>query len=155
MQDRTEEIVALMKEGYRKGYRHISKEVLTEFIRCEWQSNRWAMIVDQQNPEKILGWISWYILDNDSLANVQEHGILGCFKKDIALSQGDNLYLCNAVVRQGVPSGVFRLLVNMAKQANPEARTISGHLRNREGSVFRWASFRLPERSEALDRLVS
>lgn len=155
MQDRTDEIVALMKEGYRKGYRHISKEILTEFVRCEWQSNRWAMIVDPNDPEKILGWISWYTLDDNSLENVKEYGILGCFQKNIPLSQGENLYLCNAVVRQNVPGGVFRLLVNMAKQANPQARTISAHLRNRGEPVFRWSSFRLPDRTEHVERLVS
>lgn len=144
MQDRTDDIVALMKEGYRKGYQHISRERLAQFVRCEWESNRWAMVVDEQDTNKLLGWISWYTLDDNSLANVQENGILGCFHKNIALNSGENLYLCNAVVRQGEPSGVFRLLMSMAKQANPEARTISAHLRNRDDPAFRWATFRLP-----------
>ncbi len=154
MQDRTDELIALMKEGYRKGYRHISKDLLTDFVRCEWESKRWAMIPDPKTDE-ILGWISWYTLDDESMKQVQEYGILGCFQKDIPLSQGENLYLCNAVVREGVPSGVFRLLVNMAKQANPQARTINAHLRNRDDPVFRWSSFHLADRSEPAEYIAS
>ena len=147
-----------MKEGFsgkeRNGYRHIPRKVLTEFVRCEWNSNRWAMIPDPETDE-ILGWISWYTLDDESLANVQEYGILGCFQKNIPLHQGTNLYLCNAVVREGVPSGVFRLLVNLAKQANPQARTINAHLRNRDDPVFRWSSFKLSGKPDLIERLVS
>ena len=150
MEDRTPEIIALMKGSYRNGYRNISQNVLAEFVRCEWRSNRWAMIVEPDN-QSILGWISWYILDDESLQNVKEYGILGCFHKDIALHKGDNLYLCNAVVKEGVSGSIFRMLVRMAKAANPEARTISAHLCNRDDPLFRWSSFRLPKQK----RLVS
>lgn len=144
MEDRTSEIIALMKGDNRNGYRHISQNVLAEFVRCEWRSNRWAMMVDS-NDQSIMGWISWYILDDESLQNVKEYGILGCFHKDISLQQGNNLYLCNAVVKEGVSGSVFRMLVKMAKAANPEARTINAHLRNRDDPLFRWSSFRMPK----------
>ena len=149
MEDRTDEIIALMKGSYRNGYRHISSNVLAEFVRCEWLSNRWAMIAEPES-QNILGWISWYILDDESLENVKEYGILGCFHKDIAIHNGNNLYLCNAVVREGVTSSIFRMLVKMAKAANPEATTINAHLRNRDDPVFRWSSFRMPSREKRL-----
>ena len=149
MEDRTSEIIALMKGGYRNGYRHISQSVLTEFVRCEWRSNRWAMIADP-NSQNITGWISWYMLDNESLENVKEYGVLGCFYKNILLHTGKNLYLCNAVVKQGVSGSVFRILVKMAKAANPQAKTINAHLRNRDDPLFRWSSFRLPGRVKRL-----
>ena len=108
MKDRTPEIIALMKGDNRNGYRHISQSVLTEFVRCEWRSNRWAMIADP-NDQSILGWISWYTLDDESLENVKEYGILGCFHKDISLHHGNNLYLCNAVVMTIGRSSYFSL----------------------------------------------
>lgn len=144
MKDRTEEIIELMTGSYRNGYRHISTKVLTEFVRCEWRSDRWAMIAEPES-ENIMGWISWYIFDDESLENVKEYGVLGCFYKDIQLHKGENLYLCNAVVKEGVSGTVFRMLVKMAKAANPEARTINAHLRNRDDPLFRWSSFKLPE----------
>lgn len=149
MEDRTDEILALMKGSYRTGYRHISRSVLNDFVRCEWRSNRWAMIVEPEN-QNILGWISWYTLDDESLKNVKEYGILGCFHNDIALHNGQNLYLGNAVVREGVTGSIFRILVKMAKVSNPEVTTINAHLRNRDDPVFRWSSFRMPYRKKRL-----
>ena len=124
-----------------QGYRHISKSVLSAFVRYEWESHRWEMIIDPRT-QQVNGWISWYRLDDASLKQVEQHGMMGCFERDIPLHSGDNLYLCNAVVREGAPVGTFCMLVSMAKAANPHTKTISAHLRNRENRTFRWSSFR-------------
>ena len=142
MRDCTEEIVSLMlttRNG--QGYRHISKSVLSAFVRYEWDSQRWEITVDHKT-RRINGWISWYRLDDASLEVVKQHGIIGCFEQDIPLQAGDNLYFCNAVVREGAPVGTLRFLVSMAKSANPHTKTISMHLRNRRNEPCRWSSFK-------------
>lgn len=142
MKDCTEEIVRLMlttRNG--QGYRHISKSVLSAFVRYEWDSQRWEMIVDPKT-QQVNGWISWYRLDDASLKQVEQHGMVGCFERDISLHSGDNLYLCNTVVRKGAPVGTFWLLISMTKAANPHTKTISAHLRNRKNKAGRWSSFR-------------
>ncbi len=141
MRDCTEEIVSLMlTTRHGQGYRHISKSVLSAFVRYEWDSQRWEMIVDPET-QQINGWISWYRLDDSSLEQIGKHGVVGCFERDIPLHSGNNLYLCNAVVRDGAPVGTFWLLVSMAKAANPYTKTISAHLRNRSNKPCRWSSF--------------
>ena len=99
------------------------------------------MIVDH-HTRQINGWISWHRLDDASLEQIRKHGVIGCFERDIPLHAGDNLYLCNAVVRPGAPVGTFWLLMSMAKAANPHTRTISAHLRNRGNKPCRWSSFK-------------
>ena len=88
--------------------------------------------------ERVLGWISWYNLDAESISEVKRHGLPDCYAHNITLYSGDHIYICNAVVRDGVPAGIFRLLWNMAVQANPEAVTINAHLRNRKDQPPRW-----------------
>ena len=141
MRDCTDEIISLMlttRNG--QGYRHISRSVLSAFVRYEWESQRWEMIIDPQT-QQVNGWLSWYRLDDSSLERIRKHGVVGCFERDIPLLAGNNLYLCNAVVRKGAPVGTFMFLVSMAKASNPHAKTISAHLRNREKKPCRWSSF--------------
>lgn len=140
MKNRSDEIIYLMRTHSGHGYRHIKAELLTVFVRYEWQTNRWAMIVEPDTNE-VLGWISWYNLDESSLKQVEQYGLPGCFAKNIPLGKGPHLYLSNVVVREAVPSGVFNLLVNMAKQANPHAQSVNAHLWNRDTPVWRWSSF--------------
>lgn len=146
MRDCTEEIVRLMlttRNG--QGYRHISKSVLSAFVRYEWESQRWEMIVDPKT-QQVNGWISWYRLDDASLKLVEHYGIVGCFEWDIPLQPGNNLYFSNAVVRDDAPVGTLWLLYSMAKVANPDIKTISAHYRNRMGKPCRWSSFKRMKR---------
>ncbi len=148
MKNRADEIIHLMRTHSGYGYRHIKAEVLTAFVQYEWTSNRWAMIVEPDTL-RILGWISWYNLDDTSLKQVKEYGLPGCYFQHIPIKQGNNIYLSNVVVREGLPSGVFKGLVHMAKQANPEAKSINAHLWNRDTPVWRWSSFPMGRRITA------
>ena len=142
MKDYTEEIVRLMKTTRNgQGYRHISKSVLSAFVRYEWNSYRWHMITDYKT-KCVNGWISWYRLDDASLEQIKKHGVIGCFERKTPLQAGDNLYLCNVVVREGAPVGTFWFLISLAKAQNPGIKTISAHLRNRKNKLCRWSSFK-------------
>lgn len=140
MRNRADEIIYLMRTHKGYGYRHIPADLLVQFVRYEWQSNRWAMITDPVD-QKVLAWISWYSLDEPSLKQVQQYGLPGCYAKKIPLGPGAYLYLCNTVVREGVPHEVFRTLINMVKQENPHALSINAHLWNRDTPTWRWINF--------------
>ena len=58
MQNRADEIIAMMLAHKGYGYRHIPAEVLSEFVRYGWQSNRWVMITDPESDNSV-GLISW------------------------------------------------------------------------------------------------
>ena len=139
MKNRADEIIYLMRSHKGFGYRHVSLSVLVEFVRYEWHSNRWAMITET-GTDRILGWISWYSLDRQSLDYVREYGMAGCFGKDLPMHQGTHVYICNTVVRENLPAALFRKLWNMALSANSEAETINAHLCNRNAPVWRWFS---------------
>ena len=145
MPDRCDEIIELMLNHKGYGYRQVDKDLLKAFVRYEYDSNRWAMIISPEDD--ILGWISWYCFDDDSLEQLKEHGLPGCFEKQIPLHQGNNLYLANAVVRENSSPNILRTLVRMARQANPKAITCSAFLWNRKSPVWRWSSFSLMFRS--------
>lgn len=141
MRNRADEIIYLMRSHPGYGYRRISGETLSGFIRYEWSTHRWAMMVDQQN--RILGWLSWYCFDHNSLQAVKKHKLTGCVHKAITLHNGPHLYISNVVVRQETDKRIFRQLMRMARKQNPDAVTCSAFCCNRREEVDRWSSFKL------------
>ena len=137
MKNRADEVIYLMRSHSGYGYRNVPAKVLQMFVRYEWESNRWGMIVEK-GTDKILGWISWYSLDSESLMNVRKYGLPGCYSKDIPIHPGNCLYICNVIVREDSPANVFRTLWNMALEANPDACTVNAHLYNRNAHKPRW-----------------
>ena len=87
MKNRADEIISMMLSHTGYGYRHIPAEALTAFVRYEWQSNRWVMLTEPES-DHILGWISWYNFDDESLQYVKQFSLIGCFDRDIPLHKG-------------------------------------------------------------------
>ena len=139
MKNRADEVIYLMRSHSGYGYRDVPARMLQAFVRYEWESNRWGMIVEQ-GTNKILGWISWYGLDGETLTNVRRYGLPGCYFKQLPIRPGNCLYICNVVVREDAPANVFRNLWNMALEANPDACTVNAHLYNRNSQKPRWFS---------------
>ena len=95
------------------------------------------MIMEPDTGE-VLGWISWYCFDQDSLEKVKEFGLPGCFYQNEKLLPGSHVYFSNAVIREGAGKRTFRTLWSMALKANQDAESHNAHLWNRDTPVWRW-----------------
>lgn len=135
--NRSDEVIALINSNPGPAYRLTDRTMLSAFIKHELASNRWAMVIDRETG-RLNGWISWYCLDLASLLMIYTHGLPECFDRDIPLSPGREVYICNAIVHHDAPRGTFRKLWNMAVRANPGANSFNAHLRNRENQPMRW-----------------
>ena len=140
-----EAVIELVLGHPGHGFRCIDSDVLTAFIRYEFDSGRWAGLRDSET-DQVNGWISWYNFSPDSLAEVKDYGLPGCYRHDIRLHPGRHCYISNVVVREGMPKGAFRLLWNLVCLRNPGAETFNAHLCNRpvkDGEQhWRWFSRR-------------
>ncbi|PJE79284.1 hypothetical protein CI610_01749 [invertebrate metagenome] len=135
MKNRADEVIYLMRQYPGHAFSDMKACLLMNLVRYEWNSNRWAMVVDEDN--RILGWMSWYCFDTPSLLSIRDRGLVGCYYQNIPLNDGQHVFVCNSIVRPGQPVKVFRNLRNMVYEANKGKQTINAWLCNRKNQQ-RW-----------------
>lgn len=123
------------REGYP--FEKDDPELHRAHIKWEWQSGQWVMVTGKKN--KLLGWSSYYLVDNKTLALFNEIGLEQCIKDDqpINLVSGEHIYIASAIIMPYAPNNVFRKLYNALKKANPKAKSITAHRRARNGKARR------------------
>lgn len=123
----------------REGYPFYGQDDLHyPHILWELESGQWAMLT-AKNSNQLYGWMSYYLVDEDTLKLI-ETGDYEDYVADgvlLDLTGGQHIYIATTVVAPYAPSGTYRRLFELIQTRNPEALTISAHLRKRDGEV-RW-----------------
>ena len=126
---RVAEIVGLMRGHGGSYYAAMEPAALTAVVAREWQLGQWLMITDRDNH--LLGWLSYYCLDWDSIERIREHGFHGCIRQRLPLNGGDHLYLANVVVAPDAPANTFSQLYRATVASFPRSLSLSAWLTNR------------------------
>lgn len=103
-------------------------------IAWEFHSGQWVMLTDDR--DRLLGWMSWYRVDEAVLALLREQDFAAVFEAapaEQALMQGPHLYIATAAIFPEAPPDTFARLCRMAARMNLEAISVSWHHRYADG----------------------
>ncbi len=103
-------------------------------IAWEFRSGQWAMLTDDGN--RLLGWLSWYRVDDYTLALLRTEDLTALFDyapAEQALTQGPHLYIATVAIVPGAPADTFNRLCRMAATLNPDTASVSWHHRTADG----------------------
>jgi hypothetical protein len=129
----------LAKLYVREGYPFLEDGVAVHAAHIRWEldSGQWVMLTSPD--KKLWGWMSWYRMDEATLKVFETGEIEDRIREQLPmeLQQGEHLYIATTVVAPWAPDGTYRRLFDLVQIANSGAKTISAHLRKRNGTV-RW-----------------
>lgn len=103
-------------------------------IAWEFRSGQWVMLTDDNDA--LLGWLSWYRVDDYALALLREDAMAALFEyapAEQALTQGPHLYIATVAIVPGAPADTFTRLCQMAARLNPDTASVSWHHRTADG----------------------
>jgi hypothetical protein len=100
-------------------------------------SGRWAMDLGPgpSGRPALAGWIGWVRTDDAGLAVLRTVDLDDMVRERVLIetNRGPHCYVMDAVVAPWADPGCYRRLIRMVRAANPDARTLAGHLCKRDG----------------------
>lgn len=118
-------------------YAEFDKDAFSVQLEFELMCGQWAMLTSPGNDSLILGWLSYFLVSDDTLELIKNNrfGFYSVVQANAneLLTAGDNLLYSNAWIAPWSPPSVYLTLVRSANARESQVKRLAGFLASKKG----------------------